>query len=119
MFDDPKKNLKWLEQQLLEEEETEEVDWLEEELRQAHELMDNDYSRPAASVALYDYEEEVADENEDVALYADEPQPKRGKKAKKEEKPKKEKGIGGLVFLACIETLGIIAVGLWWVLWLL
>ena len=120
MFDNPKKDLNWLNDQLLAEgqqEETDDLDWLEAELQEARVLMDNDYSRPARrDVALYDYEAEVREEEEDeedIALYADAPRPV------KEKKPKKEKGIGGLVFLACLETLGIIAVLLWWVLWLL
>lgn len=114
MFDDPKKDLNRLNSQLLAEEpEVEEEDWLEAELKAAHALMDNDYSRPQnREVPLYDYEED--EEEEDIALYADAPQP-----SEKTKKPKKQKGIGGLVFLACLETLGIIALILWWVLWLL
>lgn len=123
MFDDPKKDLKWLNEQLLAQEQPEEQeedwfgeeDWLDEELKEARALMDSDYSRPVRREAtLYDYEEEAEDDGEELALYTDDPQP-----AKKGKKPKKEKGIGGLVFLACLETLGIIAVLLWWVLWLL
>ena len=112
MFDDPKKDLKWLESQLLAEEETPGEDSEEDWLAEARVLMDNDYSGSARQESvLYDDEEEAEAEN--LAVYADAPP------APKAKKPKKEKGIGGLVFLACIETLGIIAVLLWWVLWLL
>lgn len=130
MFDNPKKDLQWLEDQLLEEdaasaedggEDWLEEDWLDDELREAHALMDNDYSRPARrEPSFFDYDEEEGEE--ELAVYTDvpdEPKHGKGKKSKKEKKPGKEKGIGGLVFLACLETLGIIAVLLWWVLWLL
>ena len=119
MFDDPKKDLKWLENQLLAEDAvpdadagdgiSEEEDWLEDELKEARALMDNDYSHRES--VLYDQEEEEGDDG--LAVYSDLPPAPEGKKTKK------EKGIGGLVFLACLETLGIIAVLLWWVLWLL
>lgn len=125
MFDDPKKDLKWLEQQLLaedapredppDEEFLGEEDWLDAELRQAHALLGD---TPAATRSRGDVfaflEEDTA--REESAVYADIPSPAKPQKSKKK---KKEKGIGGLVFLACLETLGIIAVLLWWVIWLL
>ncbi len=115
MFDNPKEDLQWLQDQLLAEEDAPveaEEDWLDAELRAAHALMDNDYSRPARKEAgIFDY---VPEEEDEVAVYADVPQ-----EPPKAKKPKKEKGIGGLVFLACLETLGIIGVLLWWALWLL
>lgn len=118
MFDDPRKDLKRLEKQLQKEEQSDseewldEEDWLDDELEEARALMDRDYSRGYQHEAVvYDYEDE-----EEQTVYADTPS---RSKAKKEKKPKKEKGIGGLVFLACLETLGIIAVLLWWALWLL
>ena len=125
MFDDPKKDLKWLQEQLLAEELREEEDredtreqsdedwfgdqelWLDEELEEARELLEEP-RRP------FDYD--AQDEDDAPAVYAD--PPKKGK-AKKEKKPKKEKGIGGLVFLACLEVIGIAAVLVWWALWLL
>ncbi len=135
MFDDPKKDLKWLEKQLraaekdtgkakdvdwfqegsmfqdrdwFAQEDHKEEEWLDEQLRDAHELMGDDAGR--RKVTMYDYDAEADAEEPAPAVYTDTP---------KKKKAKKEKGIGGLVFLACLETLGIIAVLLWWALWLL
>lgn len=118
MFDDPKKDLDRLNAQLLSEysreEEIPDSDWLDDELREARALMDNDYSRsPARGGSVYDYDEEADDDG--MALYSDDPRLRE----EKPKKAKKEKGIGGLVFLACLESLGIVAVLVWWVLWLL
>lgn len=126
MFDDPRKNLKQLEEQLLSETEAPgsetgddplgDESWLDDELREAHALMNNDYTRaPSREPVIFNYDVDT-EEEDDLAVYSDAPAAPRRKKGKKS---KKEKGIGGLVFLACLETLGIIAVLLWWVLWLL
>ena len=123
MFDDPKKDLAWLEAQLLAEEapqeeapeeewfETEE-DWLDAELREAHALMGDAPARSRTKEDIFAFLEEDA-AREEAPAYADGPRQAEPKKKKK------EKGVGGLVFLACLETLGIIAVLLWWVIWLL
>lgn len=125
MFDDPKKDLKWLEQQLLAQEDPQnqdqeedllsEEDWLEVELREARALLDNGAPRQRRREDAFAFLEEDI-QNEGAAVYADDP---RQTPAPRGKKKKKEKGVGGLVFLACMETLGIIAVMLWWVIWLL
>lgn len=122
MFDDPKKNLRRMEEALWEAEyedtpEEENPDWTEGEedwLEQAKELLDEDppirnhangYGARNYAVdfdrTVYDDEEEMDDKK---AVYDDAPPPK---------------GIGGLVFLAVLELLGIVAIALWWLKWLL
>ena len=127
MFDDPKKELQRLQEQLLAQEEESapeeafpEADF-DEELDDIIRLISDEKKPPQVSRETayrnfannYGQEPEVEEEEESAALYCDEiedePQPK-----------KKEKGIGGLVFLAVLETLGILAITAWWVkfLWL-
>lgn len=92
-------------------EEDEEEDWLAD----ARELIADN---PGKS-RIFDFDAEE-DEDEDTTVYA--PQKKKKTKAAKKPKktkPKKEKGVGGLVFLACLELIGIGAVVVWWLLWLL
>lgn len=132
MFDDPKKDLKWLEQQLLAEEQPqqeasdedllraadafllEEEDWLEEELQQAR-VLTGDAPRQQGQTDIFGFlEEDFAPDNSPAEEPPLRSMPQTGKKKKK-----KEKGVGGLVFLACLETVGIIAVLLWWLIWLL
>lgn len=122
MFDDPKKELKWLEAQLLAEEDPHEVsceaddwfeeeeDWLDAELNEARVLMGEAPVRKSKPEDLFRFLEEDTEEAESAA-----PTLAAGRAGGK----RKEKGVGGLVFLACLETLGIIAVLLWWVVWLL
>lgn len=123
MFDDPKKDLKWLEQQLKAEENPqqeasaedwfeEEEDWLDAQLREAHALLGDAPVRRSSSEDIFRFLEE-----EEESKRADYSAPPR--KSPQEKKVRKEKGVGGLVFLACLETLGIIAVLIWWALWLL
>ena len=121
MFDDPKKDLKWLEEQLLavdapQEEDLGLEDWLDEEdsleaeLREARALMGDGPGHHCSQTDVFTFLEEDAQEEDAPAVYADAP---------REERKKKEKGVGGLVFLACLETLGILAVLAWWAIWLL
>lgn len=126
MFDDPKKDLKWLEEQLLaveapQEEELDldalladedlfEEDPLEAELREARALLGDGPAPQRRQTDVFAFLEEDTNEAIAPAGYAD---------PSTEKKPKKEKGVGGLVFLACLETLGILAVLAWWLLWLL
>ena len=122
MRDDPKKNLKRVEEELLSEMSQEEEfgDWLDEEeeetdwLEDTRELLADSAPRKQA----FDYD---AEEEDDSTVYAPSKKQVRAKTRaqKKAKKAKKEKGVGGLVFLACLETLGIVAVLLWWVIWLL
>ena len=110
MFDDPKKDLKWLEQQLLaqeqSQEESEEEDWLELELQEAYTLLKPQHRSQPEDVFRF-LEEDT--EEEEVPIV-----PSRGRRYKR-----KEKGLGGLVFLACAEMLAIAALLIWWALWLL
>ena len=110
MFDDPKKDLKWLEQQLLaqeqSQEEPEEEDWLEQELQEAYTLLKPQHRSQPEDVFRF-LEEDT--EEEEVPIV-----PSRGRRYKR-----KEKGLGGLVFLACAEMLAIAALLIWWALWLL
>ena len=110
MFDDPKKDLKWLEQQLLaqeqSQEEPEEEDWLELELQEAYTLLKPQRRNQLEDVFRF-LEEDT--EEEEVPIV-----PSRGRRYKR-----KEKGLGGLVFLACAEMLAIAALLIWWALWLL
>lgn len=128
MFDDPKKELRRLEEALLAEgfdeaydpsvEEMEpeydpEYDWELEALLEPNEAVD--FGRMA-------YADE--DFDEDAALLAD--TGSRGRKRKETMKQKKggkpvkkqKKGIGGLVLLALLELLGIAWLVRWWILWL-
>lgn len=128
MFDDPKKELRRLEQELLaaeyedepEEQEAEfgsefvfeEEDWLREAkalIGEEEEIPIRNHAngygtRPGNYAADFDrtvYDDEEPDE--DKAVFVDEP---------------KSKGIGGLVLLALLEVLGIVAIVWWWVQWL-
>ena len=119
MFDDPKKDLKWLEQQLLAAEQDqeepeedwpeEEQDWLETELQEARVLLGDVPARRSEPEDVFRFLEEDVREAETRSAYAS--APKR--------KSRKEKGTRGLVILACLETAAILAVLLWWVKWLL
>ena len=120
MFDDPKNTLRRMEEELraaeYEEEaepEYEDDDWLadakaligeDEEIPIRNHA--NGYGTRPRNYAMYDnrevYDEELDD---DAVLYAEE--------------PRKKKGIGGLVLLALLEVLGILAVLWWWARWLL
>lgn len=117
VFDDPKKELKRLERELLAEEDDH---WLDDQLAQAHALLgdtseteDMDATRiyrdasemPVRNYAngytaprkLYDYDEQYVDEpQEDLS---DVP---------------REKGIGGLIVLALFEMLAIAIVLVYW-----
>ena len=132
MFDDPRKNLQWLEEELLAEEEEESEEALDEEfddlMDRADDLLDVDevsphtrgfaFSRPKKNPAVdfsrMVYDDEVFDE--DAAVLAEDPPRRRGRKT--EAAPKK-KGINGLVFLAFLEVLGILAIIGWWLRWLI
>lgn len=111
MFDDPKKDLKWLEQQLLaqeqsQEEPEEDEDWLDLELQEVRAMLKP--QRQSQPEDVFRFLEEDTEE-EEVPIV-----PSRGRRHKR-----KEKGLGGLVFLACAEMLAIAALLIWWALWLL
>ncbi len=108
MFDDPRKKLHWMEEELLSEEEDKEADDLmdrvdalladeeEEEFSPRIRRRQN----PAMDVSRTVYGDEGFDEDAAVP-----PEPKK-------------KGIGGLVLLAILETAAIVAIARWWLQWL-
>lgn len=135
MFDDPHKQLKWMEQELLAAE-TEEEGYQEEDFDEAFEETAEDYDddqlinmvnelireepggfrNPAVDFSRTIYADEEFDE--DASVTATKAQ-KRQKKTAKKEAPQKNTNIRGLVFLACLEILGILAIIGWWLRWLI
>ena len=122
MFDDPKKELKKLEEQLLQDEE-----WLERELSAARSLIGDEPARMprknTASTGSMEQTRVYPKSGSDVRGSAD-----MQNKAKKvvvprtddydlDEVPRKKNR--GLVILAIIETLGIVAVVAYWLKFLL
>lgn len=116
MFDDPGKELRRMKDELLaaeyeEEAEYEDEDWLEEakELIGEEEFPIRNHANGygtrnyAVDFNRMVYDDEELDET--AAVFAEEPE--------------KKKGIGGLVLLALLELLGILAIVWWWVRWLL
>ena len=108
MFDDPGKELNRLQQQLLEEDDG----WLDDALADAHRLLGDDGDeediapapgRPAAARTRNTDRSDPDLEAYSRAVH-DEP---------------KKKGVAGLVFLLCLELLGIAAVAAYWLLELL
>lgn len=140
MFDDPRKNLHWMEQELLAEEDPEQPD-------EIYDTFSGEFQEPYGQYdddALMDLVDELIEEeapeppvrnfangygrrrNPAVdfsrTVYADEEFDESaavlvGEPPKK--KAKKKKGIKGLVFLAFLEILGILAIIGWWLQWLI
>lgn len=118
MFDDPKKELKKLEQQLLAEEENE---WLDDQLAQAHALLGDDiepedmdatriYRDDFGKMPVRNYANGYAAPRQTCDYdeqYVDEPD------TAQEEAPR-EKGIAGLIVLALLEMLAIAVVIVYW-----
>ncbi len=108
MFDNPKQELKWLEDELLAAEAEMDAQWPEDEEPEEEEVYEEPPRRkkrknPAADYGRTMFEDE-GELDESAALLDDR---------------RKAKGIGGLVFLAILETLGIVAVAIWWLKWLI
>lgn len=119
IFDDPRRELRRLEEELLAEEREEEYeefgDYGFEEydedaelLAQAKALIGDEAPpvrrrNPAVDFNRTVYADEEFDEDDAVLV----------------KKRKKEKGIGGLLFLAILELMGILGIVGWWILWLL
>ncbi len=99
MFDDPKRNLERIQRELLAAEEEYEAD---DDLMDVLEILRRDEKRPASR---YDCNWQEDWEEPEEVVYR---QPVR-----------REKGIRGLVLLACLELLGILLIGGWWMLWIL
>ena len=120
MFDDPKKELKKLEEQLLKEEE-----WLERELAAARELIgDQPVKKVKKTVenkedAPVRGSEETRKKAEKVVVPASGDYDLDKKKAKKKKKKKAGKSNRGLVILAILETLGIVGIIAYWMIMIL
>ena len=100
MFDDPQKELKKLEEELLKQE-----------------MNDEEFERFYHDV----FEEFGPDEEDDTPAAAKQPEKKATKPSTYADTPravapKKKKGIKGLLITVCLESVGIIALVLWWVL---
>ena len=117
MFDDPKKELNRLQEELL----SEETSSWEDELADLDSLLadyEEDRTLPVKeayrkvddlhrmSDALLDEEDE---DEEDEDLYQD---------TVKASRKQKEKGVGGLIAVAVVESLAIIGLLVWWLFWL-
>lgn len=127
MFDDPKKELQKLEAQLLKEEE-----WFNRELEDAKKLSgyapvkkSQKTSKTAAAKKPMDqtqvYRTGSTTQVRNAANNYGKGAPKsavRSPEAGTREKPR-EKSVKGLVILACLETLGIVAVAAYWLMILL
>ncbi len=108
MFDDPKRELKRLEEQLLKEEDTE---WLDRELAQAYELLGEDTDMDATRVfretpPVRNFANGYAPAPE-INNYADVAQPEPVQSV--------NRNVGGLLLLAAVETVAIAAILAYWV----
>ena len=124
IFDDPNKELNRLQEELLADDDLADLDDLlkDYEPTNMEDIFEKEHKEPkppkhhgapkthteAMSDMLLDEEEEDLDEDD----FEDEG------KEEKPAKPKKEKGIGGLVALCAAETVAIVGLLLWWLLWL-
>ena len=135
MFDNPKKHLQWMEEELLAEENTDEPedisaedpgdDW-EQLLMDDWDPTEPPKNNPAVNFGRAFYQYEILDE-EPAALLTPtgtaqriiSQNQKKEKHRREKQAKQKEKGIGGLIFLALLELLGIFMIIGWWILWLL
>lgn len=116
MFDDPKRELKRLEEQLLKEDDTE---WLDRELAQAYDLLGEDVDMDATQV----FREPIPvrnyangyDSAPDIYNYAD----NYVDTADTAPVESVNRRIGGLLLLAAAETLGIATILAYWVVQIL
>lgn len=118
MFDDPKKELKRLEKQLLEEEDG---SWLDNELSEAKAMLGDDRQQDPDATRVYRDLGALPVRNyangygqaQDVEYdeYGD------GDYVENSPKPApREKGVGGLILLALLELLGIVGIIGYWLL---
>ena len=107
MFDDPKKELKKLEQQLLDDEK-----WFQKELDSAKRMIGQVPDSPRRT---------SAPQSPQASRSTAQTRPAPAGKApvKTPAKKKKKKSIQGLVILACVEFAGILALAAYWLLVLL
>ena len=119
MFDDPKKELQRLEKQLLKEEEEE---WLDQQLQEAHAMLgDTPAQEDMDATRVFRPVTQEAPVRNFANGYGGQPQaPVRQVPVQRTPEPQpKQKGLGGLVVLACLELLGIAAIIGYWVLMIL
>lgn len=121
MFDDPKKALQRLQDELLAAEEPEE-EWDEEDsegeddpdaaLDEMRDLLTREDWEETRREPLYRSYAPEAEEEAEEEDPQEKPLPRKSKPA-----ARKEKGIGGLVVALILETLALLAVFAWWLLW--
>jgi len=104
MFDDPKKELEALEKQLLADE-----DWFEKELDSAKRMIGQNPQKPHRPAAR----------TPQAPKAPAKPAPQPRKQPVREAPAPKKKGIKGPLILAAVETLGILGLIAYWVLFLL
>ena len=111
MGDDPRWSLLWLQDELLEDEETDE-EWEEEP--EEEEVPSRSFF--ARRKTKDDFRHTVYADEEDVTdrAWLVETRKERRKRLKAERKERKRRSIKGLTFLACLELLGILAILGWW-----
>lgn len=113
MFDDPKKQLEHLQEQLLAAELPEpaaEGPELEEDLEDLKELLDTDDWEGTHRKPLYQSYTPPGCEDDDADAYTD-----NGEEVPQEpEAPKK--GVAGLVAALILETIALVGVVIWWVM---
>lgn len=118
MFDDPKKELRRLDQALrdTEQEQPLEEDWLQE----IRELVDDEEQIPIRNHANgYGLEPEPPAPEFFRAVYEyEEPEPEPEPERMADPPQQAKKGPGWLTFLLLLEILGILLVILWWTRWL-
>ena len=124
MRDDPRRNLKWLEQQLLEEEAISlpeeddllrRVDALIDEISPEEKPMGNFSSKSKGAQAEKAHIRQQFDESAAVLTKTKKQLRREAKLRKKAEKKANiNRKIGDLVFLAILESIGILAILGWW-----
>ena len=110
MFDDPRKELEKLEKQLLKDEA-----WFEKELDSAKRMIGQNRQKSRQATAPRTPQAPQAAVKSAPAKAPD----RQSKTSKKEVSVPKKKSSKGLVILMLLETLGILGLGAYWVLFLL
>ena len=115
MFDDPKKELERLQEQLLQDE-----DWFARELDSAKSMLgDLPQQKPAAPVQRTVAVEKVRSQTTPAPEPRKNTRPSVAQTAAQEPVKEEKKSNKGLIILAALETLGIAALAAYWVLFLL
>jgi len=115
MFDDPKKELEKLQEQLLQDE-----DWFARELDSAKSMLgDLPRQKPAAPVQRTVAAEKVRSQTTPAPAPRKSSKPSVAEVTAREPVEEKKKSNKGLIILALLETLGIAALAAYWVLFLL